>query len=273
MKTKSILTSIILLLTIAVYTGCKKQEKAPSSYTSASDNSNADNAFAGIWKQISTVTDSSNAVRSGGCASATITPWDLTTFPKTVVIDFGNTNCAGTDFNNRRGKITAVFSGPYLDSNTVITVTLTNYYHNDYNIQGTQTIKNMGRNSAGHLIYNVIVNNAKITSPDGTKTSTWNTNQDREFYAGYNTNLNILDDVYLIRGTASGVSSEGEAYTIVTNVDLRINIGCPWIVSGKFTLTLGNYPTYPIVCDYGSGACDANATATLNGKTYQIIMK
>lgn len=272
-KTKFLKLGILLMTSVFVYTGCKKEkENKPTSYTSASDNSTADNAFAGIWKQISTVTDSSNAVRSAGCASATITPWDQTTWPKTVVIDFGSTNCAGNDGHNRRGKITAVFTGPYLDSNTVITATLENYYHNDYNIQGTQTIKNKGRVSNGHLVYNVVVNNAVITSPDGKKSSSWNTNQDREFAAGYNTSINIFDDVYLIRGTASGVSAEGEAYTIVTNSDLRINIGCPWIVSGSLTLTLNNYPTYPIGFDYGSGACDANATATLNGSTYNIIM-
>ena len=76
------------------YTGCKKDEdKKPSNYNSASDNSNADNAFAGIWKQISTVTDSSSTLRSpssslSACATATITPFDLVTWPKTVVIDF-----------------------------------------------------------------------------------------------------------------------------------------------------------------------------------------
>ncbi|MGQ0827784.1 MAG: hypothetical protein ACT4ON_05265 [Bacteroidota bacterium] len=272
-KTKFLKLGIFLMTSVFLYTGCKKEkENKPSSYTSASDNSNADNAFAGIWNQISTVTDSSNAVRSGGCSSASITPWDQTSWPKTVVIDFGSTNCAGSDGNNRRGKITAVFSGPYLDSNTVITVTLHNYYHNDYNIQGTQTITNKGRVSNNHLVYNVVVNNATITDPGGQKTSSWSTNQDREFYEGYNTNSNIFDDVYLIRGIANGVSAEGEAYTIKTNKDIRVNIGCPWIVSGNLTLTLVNYPSYPIVADYGSGTCDANATVLFNGKTYNITM-
>jgi len=54
----------------------------------------------------------------------------------------------------------------------VITVTLTNYYHNDYHIEGTQTIKNMGHNSAGHLVFNVIVSGATVTNPAGTAHST-----------------------------------------------------------------------------------------------------
>ena len=277
MKTKSIqlFTAIALIAIVSlVYTGCKKEEKKPTSAASATDNANAENAFAGIWRQISTVTDSSNALRSPSTTypMVSIYPFDLVTFPKTVVLDFGPANILGSDYNNRRGMITAVFSGPYLDSATVITITLSNYYHNDYHIQGTQTVTNKGHNAAGHLVYNVVVSGATVTHPTNGKSSTWNTNQDREFYDGYLTNFNIFDDVYLIRGTASGVSMEGESYSIVTNTDLRVNIGCHWIVSGNFTLTLATYPTYPIVFDYGAGTCDGNATAVLDGTTYNISM-
>lgn len=277
MKTRTIklFTAIAFIaMTSLVYTGCKKEDPKPKNANAAADNSNAESAFAGIWKQISTVTDSSNALRTpaSGCATASITPFDLVTWPKTVVIDFGTVNCMGSDGNNRRGVITAVFTGPYLDSGTVITVTLTNYYHNDYHIQGTQTITNKGNNTAGHLVYNVVVSGATVTHPTDGRSSSWSTNQDREFYAGYTTNLNIFDDVYLIRGSANGVSMEGESYSINTNSDLQVNVGCHWIVKGNFTLVLASYPTYPIVFDYGTGICDGNATATLDGTTYNIYM-
>jgi len=277
MKTKTVkfFTAIALVaMTSLVYTGCKKQDPKPKDANAARDNANAESAFAGIWKQISTVTDSSNALRSpaAACATASITPFDLVTWPKTVVINFGTINCMGSDGNNRRGIITAVFSGPYLDSGTVITVTLSNYYHNDYYIQGTQTITNKGNNAAGHLVYNVVVSGATVTHPTDGRSSTWNTNQDREFFAGYTTSLNIFDDIYLIRGSASGVSMEGESYTIVTNTDLQVNVGCHWIVKGNFTLTLADYPSYPIVFDYGTGVCDGDATATLDGTVYNLYM-
>lgn len=275
-KTLKLFTVFSLVVsTTMIFTECKKKEEdnKPTSYSSASDNSVAENAFAGIMKQVSAVSDSTNAFRTAAtCGTITITPYNTTTWPKTLVINFGNTNCMGSDYNNRRGIITAVFSGPYLDSGTVVTITLTNYYHNDYNIQGTQTIKNKGHNAAGHLLYDVNVVNATVTHPTNGKSSTWTTVQEREFYAGYNTLLNIFDDVYLIRGNSNGVSMDGEAYTITTNSDLRVNVGCPWIVSGAFTLTLTNYPSYPIVFDYGNGTCDGNATATFNGSTYNIVM-
>lgn len=273
--TLKLFSAAIILATVSiVYSGCKKEDKKPKNANAAVDNSNANNAFAGIWKQISTVTDTSGTIRemASACATATISPFDLTTWPKTVTIDFGTTNCLCNDGNYRRGVVTAVFTGRYQDSLTVITVTLTNYYHNDYKVQGTQTITNLGRNSAGHLVYKVEVNGAVVTHPTNGTSTTWNTLQYREFYAGYNTPFNIFDDVYMITGNANGVSSDGEPYTIAVNDALQVNIGCRWIVKGKFTLTMNNYPSYPIVFDYGTGACDANATATLNGTTYNIIM-
>jgi hypothetical protein len=259
-----------------VYTGCKKEEDPrPENYNSASDNAAADNAFAGIWKQVSTVTDSSNNLRAmaSGCATATITPWDATTWPKTVTIDFGPTNCLGSDLVYRRGQIQAVFSGPCTDSGTVITITPINFYHNDYKIVGVQTITNKGHIMSGHLVYGVVVNSAQITNPSG-GVSTWSTNQDREWFAGESTSFNIFDDIWKVYGTANGVSVDGKAYTI--SVDggnpLQVNVGCPWIVKGKFTLTMNDYPTYPIVVDYGTGGCDANATALFDGTTYNIVM-
>lgn len=277
MKNKTLKSFAALLLiagTSLVYTGCKKEEDKPADYNAATDNSTADNAFAGIWKQISTVTDSSGTLRSSLATSAaypivTITEWNTAVWPKILTIDFGPTNILGNDGNNRRGSITAEFTGPYLDSATVITISLTNYYHNDYKITGTQTITNLGNNAAGHLVYNVVVNNATVTHPTNGQTSTWSTNQNREFIP--NTAV-WYDDVYLITGTANGVSGGGSAYSIVVNSALRINVGCRWIVSGSFTLTLADYPNYPIGFDYGNGTCDALATATLNGTTYNIVM-
>lgn len=158
MKNKTLKSFAALLLiagTSLVYTGCKKEEDKPADYNAATDNSVADNAFAGIWKQISTVTDSSGTLRApnlssmAACATATITPWDLTTWPKTVVIDFGTTNCLCNDGPKRYYYCCIYSSIPRL---TVITVTLTNYYHNDYKITGTQTITNLGNNAAGHLV-------------------------------------------------------------------------------------------------------------------------
>lgn len=275
-KALKLFTAFALIAgTSLFYTGCKKEEDKPADANAASDNAMADNAFAGIWKQISEVTDSSGTLRSPLSSSAsaypivTITNWNTSIWPKVVTIDFGPSNVLGNDYNNRRGIISAEFTGRYTDSATVITVTLTNYYHNDYHVQGIQTITNMGHNTAGNLVYNVVVNNATITHPTNGQTSTWSTNQNREFIQN---SAAWVDDEYMITGTASGVSGGGSAYTIVVNTALKVGVTCRWIKSGVFTLTLTDYPNYPIVFDYGSGACDGLATATLNGTTYNIVM-
>ena len=269
MKTKKFIATILIVLSIGfIYTGRRKNDREQQTDTStARDNAEAQSVFSGIWKQIAEATDSSNVLRSS-CASTTIVPYDTVTWPKTLTIDFGTTNCLCTDGNYRKGIITAVFSGPYRDSTTVITVTLTNYYHNDNLIQGTQTITNKGHNTSNNLVYNVVVNNATYTTSNGNMS--WSTNQNREWIAGENTSSNLLDDVYLITGTANGRGINGNAYTIAINSPLRAELNCQWIVSGSFTVSPQNYPS--IVFDYGSGTCDNQATAVLNAKTYTITL-
>lgn len=274
MKKISIITGITFALCISlIYSSCKKKQDdpKPKDYSAAVDNAGADNAFAGVWGQINKVASDITSIRSGGYPIVTISPWNWTTWPKDITIDFGTTNVTGSDGVNRRGVIHAHMTGKYTDSNTVITVTLTNYYHNDNYVQGTQTIINRGHISAGHLVFNVVVNNATVTNTSGGVT-TWNTNQNRVWFAGESTPIWVFDDVYKISGTASGTSTGGEPYTINTNSDLQVNIGCPWIVAGNFTLIMTNYPNYPVVFDYGSGTCDYTATALFNGTTYTIIM-
>jgi hypothetical protein len=271
-KTLSLLALSLVTFIILFASSCKKEAKKPSDANAAKDNSTADNAFAGIWRQIGKVANDSSYIRLTGYPIITITPFNATTYPKTVTIDYGTTNVLSPDdFVNRRGVLKAVFTGPYTDSGTVITITPTNYYHNNYKIQGVQTIRNKGTAANGHITYNVVVNGAIITNTSG-KNASWTTNQDREWIQGYDTPFTFGDDIYKIRGTASGSAFSGDAYQVTTNYDLQINVGCPYIVAGRFTLIMNEFPDYPIVFDYGAGACDASATATLNGTVYNIVL-
>ncbi len=77
------------------------------------------------------------------CATVTVTPaFPDTTFPETVTIDFGTTNCTDSYGTNRRGVILATISGYYRTPGTVISVTIQDYYHNDNKVEGTKTITN-----------------------------------------------------------------------------------------------------------------------------------
>ena len=125
---------IILLFTfsIAIISSCHKSDRDKDHETqSTSDNALAESCWNDIFKQMDDasavtldVNRYSNSVHTATCYSINVNPaLPDTTFPKLVTLDFGTTNCTGPDGINRRGIITAVFTGKYRDSNTTITIT------------------------------------------------------------------------------------------------------------------------------------------------------
>jgi hypothetical protein len=276
---KKSLLFFILIFSI-ILTSCKKDDKEYNTKV-AENYALGESMFSDVFKQVSdgslwaedTITNkgakSSYTSLTSSCATLSITPFDLTTFPKTLTVDYGTTNCLCSDGRYRRGVINAVLTGWYRDSSTVITITPSNYYVNDYLIEGTKTVTNKGHNTSGNLEYDIVVTNGSITGQEGT--STWNTNRTNEWIEGESTIFNPWDDVYLIRGSANGVTVESEAYTMNILQDLRVELSCKWIVSGLLRIEGSN--SYTIDVDYGNGNCDALAVVTINNYSINISLQ
>ncbi|MGQ9846476.1 MAG: hypothetical protein ACUVQP_03095 [Bacteroidales bacterium] len=280
---------LFFVLSIIVFAACKKENKDDNNnnttplsdeVVAATDNAISSNMFDDVFKQAHKGAKKMDDSLSGGksayssfannCATITISPFDLTTWPKTVTVDFGNSNCLGTDGNYRRGKIIMTITTWYRDSGCVITITPQNYFVNDYKIEGTKVITNLGRNNQNHLHYSVVVTNGKITDPNGTTFRTWNSTREDEWINGENT-LNPWDDEYLITGSANGITRNGKNYSMAITTPLNVCSCCRWIRSGKLTLTVDTHQ--PIYVDYGStNQCDNKASVTINGVNYEILM-
>ncbi len=259
---------LLLAAVIITVSGCRKSDRDNDTSTfSALDNAIAAQVYADIFEQVDEAAANEPGIRES-MMCATITA-DTTSNPMVLTIDFGNTNCLGADGNNRRGVITATFTGKYRDPGTVISVSLQNYYWNDYKVEGTKTVTNEGLNGSGNLWYTVVVANAKITDPGGTWFVTWNSNRIREWIEGAGT-ATIWDDVYLIDGTASGVNRRGNSFEVEITSPLRIELGCRWIVSGTLEIKPQNIATRYV--NYGNGGCDDDAVVTINGYDYNINM-
>ncbi len=267
----------LTLSALTILSSCKNDEdnEDKNNYRSAIDNATAETMFSDVFKQATdgmiaaqdSAEGNKNCMESmASCATLTITPFDLTTFPKTVTVDFGTVNCMGTDGRYRRGVVTMTTTGWYRDSGTVIIVTPQNYFVNDHLVQGTKTITNMGHNLAGNLVYSLFIDGT-VTNSDGT--IEWTSTREHEWIEGEPTVFIPWDDVYLITGTAEGVNINDEAFDVVVNTALRVQVGCRWITAGSLTLTSG---TFSMLVDYGNGACDAVATITINGAVYNITM-
>lgn len=276
-----IILSVIFFMT---FYSCKKNEKQVDNQTTSSqDNSIAQNIFQDIKKVVEEAANDEGASIAnkkagysfGSCATVTVSPaWsDTTSWPKVMTIDFGATNCAGVNGNQRRGKLIVTISDRYRNNGSVLSVQPQGFYWNDYLVEGSKTITNNGRNGANNLTFTVNVNNAKITYPDGSVTS-WESTRTNEWIAGENTTLfsnglaGVCDDEYLITGSATGVNCAGLPYAVVITSPLRKKICCRWIVSGVVNVTPNGLPTRTV--DFGDGNCDATVKLTVNGNTFTI---
>jgi len=284
MKTTIIIQGVIAVAAIGLFiSSCKKEDQATNTPTvpkatttqsavkSASDNATAESTFGGIFKQADKAARNTSNLKdiNTGCPTITINP--ISSYPMTITIDFG-TSCTCDDGKIRSGKIIGVLTAPYIDSASVLTVTLDSYHEivngTDYAVQGTETITNMGKNSNGHPIFDVLTSNGLITSVNGS--ISWTSHRQNEWIQGYNTWFDVFDDIYLVTGTADGTNSNGETFQINITSPLRVEMTCSYIESGTLEITTQANP--PIVVDYGNGTCDNIATATCYGYTFTIYM-
>ncbi len=207
----------------------------------------------------------------GPCATITITPFDTTTWPKTMVIDFGTTGCVDLRGNLHKGKLNCVISAPWRLQGSTVVITPENYSVNGYGMEGTKTLVNKGRNPNGFRMDSVHVRNGVITHPDG-KTSTWESDRLRTQIAGESTAFPFYsDDVYTISGVGSGENTSGNPYSLSTTRDLVVALNCRWVQDGA--LMVKNAAGDSAVVDYGTTGCDQDASIVYKGRTYNITLK
>ncbi|WP_372752675.1 hypothetical protein [Mariniflexile sp.] len=192
----------------------------------------------------------------------TVTPFDLTTFPKTIVIDYGD-GILCEDGITRKGIATILsVNNWYGVPGSEHTTTFTNYYHNDYKVEGTHKVVNLGENNDGDLQYSVSIENGKITTSTG-KTISYTENSTRTWVAGSSTPLNIWDDEYTLNGTQTGVSSKGVSYSITTEESLHFVLKPRNIKSGILDITVGSIDD--IKMNF------TTSTITILGKEFPIL--
>lgn len=286
--------SMILLLTMYLATACKKKtDLSKVNYSKlAAETNDAQKYYDDLFKVIdeeakngdyhSDVNGKTTIVRSAVSDTCALVTLDISGgFPMTLTIDFG-AGCTGTNTSTgasvtRKGKITCVFTGLYSQAGSSITVTLDDYYVNDYHLEGTKVITNEGRNAANNLTFSVKVNNGLVTKPNGDQ-FTWKTERMNEWIAGEGTNVftdgynGICDDSYLVTGYAEGTTSDDVDFRIDITSPLRKDICCRWVTGGVISYAIEG--TQVATVDYTNTTC-VNPTATLDygGKEYVFVIQ
>jgi len=265
MKTTIKFLALAFVAMAITFTACKKNEEAEDNELATSeDMALSENQYDQVFKQVD-----GNATNAGLKKGYPIVTIDSVSTPRSMIINFGDTNFLCDDGNYRRGKILVTWTGKYRDNGTVITTTFDNFYQNDNKVEGTKTVTNAGRKRDGDMVFNINVQ-GKVTNTEN-QFITWNSTRTRTWIAGENTKT-WLDDKYTVSGTTNGINRNGFTFNTTTTKPLTVDLSCQWrIVSGVIELTPQGKPTRTI--DYGNGACDRLATVTIKGKSFNITMR
>ena len=264
---------------------CKKDKDTKTDDTLSSDNVTAESnsaqaEFDDILKLSEDVlSDQGRLMANKVDATASGCPSISAPSAGNIVADFG-VACTGSDGRIRSGKLLITYTDQYRNENSVITIKTKNYYVNGKRVDGKRTVTNTGLNASNHITYSIVDSDttgaansyAKITDVDQ-KVTTWRSTRTRELMAG-ETTTTLLDDQYLINGTADGQTKAVSSYSMTaTNILIKIECWASKIffpVSGMLSITA---PDGTRSIDYGTGACDKTIEYThTNGKKYTITL-
>ncbi len=197
------------------------------------------------------------------CATITVTPQNG--FPKTILIDFGPTNCVDSSGVSRRGKIRVVVSDTLRRPGSTSVMTFDNYHLNDFKREGTHTWTNTSQ--PGTRSWQCKLENGRITAPGG---RFWLHTSIRDIVqaAGVATPRNLRDDVFSITGNGSVTNPANITRTVTILQALQKKYECHFIDKGTVKF---QGPNHFAILDYGDGRCDRFATISIDGRTPRVI--
>lgn len=197
--------------------------------------------------------------------------------PGQIIVSFGNengsdnVNCLCNDGRNRRGRIFVNYTGNYLDSGETSVITFENYFVDDTEMRGSETIQYTGLNDNGVPTFDVNVDGT-FDILDSLGALTYNANITRTWAQGAGT-IEFSDDLYELTGTAQGVNIYGNNYAFNTLEPVKkpTNIICRYFTQGILEVQPQGRTFRSI--DFGDGTCTSNATVTIDGKQHNIELR
>jgi len=300
----------IVFISLLVFGSCKKetsadtaQEEFASQASSEADAEsddifnevfdnvmgvNADVAFGGtgVFGRMNPETGTGETARLNACPDVTITHLSGTIdpFPVKIVMDFG-TGCVGRDGRTRSGKIISIYTNRLFVLGAKATTTFDNYTVDSIKVQGTHIITNQGEvistspNICIRHKWKVVVENAKLTKPNGNYTE-WSSTKTISQLDGMCTPYIHIDDIYKIEGGAHGKVKRGDlliAWNSEITEPLIKKFSCRWLVKGiirvmRLNLTTNSPWAAAINYTHPNGDCDNKALVTINGVAHIITL-
>ena len=285
MKNLKILSSMIVVSSFLIINGCKKKAEVDNETQSVVDNAMTEQLFMSIQPTVSEKGIKENGIKrtSASCETWTIlgaisgtntpnvaidTLVNASGFyqngPVSFEIDYGTTGCLGSDGVYRKGKLKITTAKRWKKYGNTITVDLIGFNANSMDLSGQVKITYSDSVTlATEIINGRCSNGTWQIDYSGVKTM--------KQIAGYSTKQDGSDDIYSIGGTTTGKNREGRNYTTTITSNLIKKSNCQWITSGTVELSPDGFRTRTV--DFGNGACDDDATFTVNGQTISFKLQ
>ncbi len=191
--------------------------------------------------------------------------------PPVFEFNFGTCSAANFDGVSRSGKLIVKFYGRPKNTNSKTLIKMQNYIvakaTGTINYACDSILVTTLSTSGNTKSFNVNIYNGVCTADNWTikysssKTIAMNNN---------GTPLVFNDDYTTVNGTANGTNRTGRNFSVTTNGLTKPN-NCKYITSGSLVLTPDGLSARTV--DYGTGACDDDATYTVNGQTIAFKLK
>lgn len=186
-------------------------------------------------------------------------------FPRTLGLDFGE----GIEDRRKcvkKGEIIIEMTNEMTVVGAIRTTTFKNFSIKGRKMTGTKTMTTLSVSEEGQPVFSVEAN-LKMTDKKGnvisrilTGTNTW--------MAGFG-DEDRFNDVFSVEGTAT-MERENDIMTRIIKSPLIIDRSCDFIKEGIIVLEKNNTIS---TIDFGDGTCDAIATVTKDGDTYEIDLE
>lgn len=198
-------------------------------------------------------------------AGTNITDSGKDAFPRTLGLDFGE----GVEDRRKcmkKGEIVVEMTDEMNVVGAVRTTTFKDFSIKGRKMTGTKVMTTISISAEGQPVFSIEAN-LKMTDKEGNVTSRIMTGTNT-WMAGFG-DEDRFNDVFSVEGIAT-VERGNEMMTRMIKSPLIIDRSCDFIKEGVIVLEKDNTTS---TIDFGDGTCDAIATVTKDGDTYEIDLE
>lgn len=173
------------------------------------------------------------------------------------------------DGSRRSGGFSVSFSGPLFKPEATASITFNDLVINQKLISGTFDIENVAMTNEARPVFVLTVNSAEILIDEETDTKlNWTAEYTYVWKTGYNTLLNLGDDLFIVGGTSFGRGKYADRFNTSVSDSMNMRFTCNYLRGGKSVLRMPDFEINQANLDYlDANICSGTVKAVFTGKT------